>query len=132
MKQIISLKVPAEPKAESVSHGPFDADLEPGSTIEVTDERFASFLVSEYDLEEVDRREVKAAEPEPVPAEDMTPEITDRDYPSDFPGREALVEANVPFETARSLTAEQLVEYKGIGPKTADSIVEYFAAGGTE
>jgi endonuclease III-like uncharacterized protein len=43
-----------------------------------------------------------------------------------------LVEANVPFETARSLTAEQLVEYKGIGPKTADSIVEYFAAGGTE
>jgi hypothetical protein len=46
MKQIISLKVPAEPKAESVSHGPFDAEISsPETTIEVTDERFANFLV---------------------------------------------------------------------------------------
>lgn len=133
MKQIISLKVPAEPKAESVSHGPHDAVLDPGSTIEVSDERFANFLVSEYGLVEVDRREVKADDPQPPTADETEPPTVDaEDYPEGFPGREALVEANVPFATARSLSAEQLVEYKGIGAKTADAIVEFVAAGGTE
>lgn len=130
MKQIISLKVPAEPKAESVSHGPHDADLVPGEIVETSDERFANFLVSEYELEEVDRRDVKADEP--APAAETPVEVETEDYPEDFPGREALVEANVPMATVRSLSADQLVEYPGIGPATAKRIVEHFAAGGTE
>jgi hypothetical protein len=130
MKQIISLKVPAEPKAESVSHGPHDAELEPGSTIEVSDERFADFLVSEYDLEEVDRREVKTDEPGSPEAPPV--EVDEESYPEDLPGRDALIEANVPLSTARTLSAEQLVEYKGIGSATAERIVKYFAAGGHE
>jgi hypothetical protein len=132
MKQIISLKVPAEPKAESVSHGNFDADLTPGETIETSDERIANWLKADYDLKETGREEVKAAEPAPeetpeTPAEDLA-----AGYPEDLPGREALIAAEVPVSTVRSLTAEQLAGYKGIGPKTADAIVEYFAAGGNE
>jgi hypothetical protein len=133
MKQIISLKVPAEPKAESVSHGNFNADLTPGETIETTDERIANWLVSDYDLTEIDRRDVPdqpAAETETAPepaAEDLA-----AGYPDDLPGRDALITAEVPVSTAKTLSVEQLAEYKGIGPKSAAAIVEYFAAGGNE
>jgi hypothetical protein len=133
MKQIISLRVPAEPKAESVSHGNFDAELVPGETIETTDERIANWLVSDYDLTEIDRRDVPdqpAAETETAPepaAEDLAV-----GYPEDLPGRDALIAAEVPLSTAKSLSAEQLAEYRGIGAKTAEAIVNYFAEGGTE
>jgi hypothetical protein len=133
MKQIISLKVPAEPKAESVSHGNFNADLTPGETIETTDERIANWLVNNYDLTEIDRRDVPdqpAAETETAPepaAEDLA-----AGYPDDLPGRDALITAEVPVSTAKTLSVEQLAEYKGIGPKSAAAIVEYFAAGGNE
>src|SRR5689334_11102147 len=110
MTQIITLKVPAEPKAESGSHGNFDADLVPGETIEVSNERFANFLISEYDLEEVDRRDVETSE-EPAAETESADEVTLLSYPDDFPGREALTEARVPFDTAKTLTAEQLAEY---------------------
>jgi hypothetical protein len=134
MKQIISLKVPAEPKAESVSHGNFNADLTPGETIETTDERIAFWLVSEYGLKEVGREEVKTEEPAAetqTAAEPAAEDLADG-YPEDLPGRDALIAAEVPLSTAKTLSAEQLAEYKGIGPKTAESIVEYFAVGGTE
>jgi hypothetical protein len=133
MKQIISLKVPAEPKAESVSHGNFNADLTPGETIETTDERIANWLVSDYDLTEIDRRDVPdqpAAVTETV-AEPAAEDLA-AGYPDDLPGRDALITAEVPVSTAKTLSVEQLAEYKGIGPKSAAAIVEYFAAGGNE
>jgi hypothetical protein len=133
MKQIISLKVPAEPKAESVSHGNFNADLTPGETIETTDERIANWLVSAYDLTEIDRRDVPdqpAAGTETV-AEPAAEDLA-AGYPDDLPGRDALITAEVPVSTAKTLSVEQLAEYKGIGPKSAAAIVEYFAAGGNE
>jgi endonuclease III len=49
-------------------------------------------------------------------------------YPEDFPGRAALIEAAIPIVTARNLDREQLIAINGIGAKTADAIIEYFAS----
>jgi hypothetical protein len=41
------------------------------------------------------------------------------DYPEDFPGREAFVEAGLSFDQAKNLQSEdELLAIKGIGPKT--------------
>lgn len=130
MAERILLKVPAKPKAEFVSYGNFDAELVPGSTVETTDPQIADWLVSEWGLKEISRETIE--KPVEEPAEDVpTPDLS-AEYPEDFPSREALIEANVPFETVKTLDAEQLVGYKGIGAKSAAAIVDYVAKGGTE
>ncbi|MEO8650496.1 MAG: hypothetical protein ABI539_15140 [Acidobacteriota bacterium] len=127
-KEIIKLRVPAEPKAEFVSHGNLGVDLVPGSAIETPDRRFADWLIEHYELEEIGTEKVGD------PDGDGAAEESENDlgYPADFPSRDALITAEVPYETAINLNAEQLAEYKGIGPKTADAIVAYVAEGGTE
>ena len=135
MKEIIRLKVPSKPEAEFVSHGNFDFELVPGSTIEVQNEGVARWLVDTHGLEEVGRELVEDTTPSPEAG--ATPPKTGGEpeeefdfaagYPDDFPSRDALIAAEVPYATAVTLNAEQLVQYKNIGPKTADAIVQYVA-----
>lgn len=125
MKQIFRLKVPAEPTSEFVSHGNIEFELTPNAVIEVTNGQVAVWLVNAHGLELIET--VEAAETETTPQTGA-----EQEYPEGFPGREALIEANVPFEQVKNLTAEQLTGYKGIGEKTAAAIVEFFAAGGNE
>jgi hypothetical protein len=141
-KQTFKLKVPAEPKSEVVSHGNHDFHLVAGEIVETKDPRIARWLEGEHGLELVETIDDPAEPLPPVPPTD--PESNDREpeapatevdpetYPSDFPGREKLLESNVAFDTVKTSDAEQLVKYPGIGPKTAADIVAYFAAGGTE
>jgi CRP-like cAMP-binding protein len=133
MKGNFKLRVPDEPKAEFVSHGNLGVELRPGETWRRPIERFADWLVSNYDLTRsivamcrTNRRVETETAPEPT-AEDLA-----AGYPDDLPGRDALITAEVPVSTAKTLSVEQLAEYKGIGPKSAAAIVEYFAAGGNE
>lgn len=135
-KTLFKLQVPAEPESEFVSHGNLEAELKPGSIIETTNPNFARWLVDSHKLTivsetEVDADVAAADDAEEVPDEQLPEEIDAEAYPADFPGRDALIEANVSFETVKTLTAEQLDDYKGIGPKTAADIVAYFE-GGTE
>lgn len=138
-KQTFRLKVPADPVSEVVSHGNHDFTLKAGGTIETADPRVARWLEAEHGLE------LLADEPLPVSSAPVDPESTTPSaeaaatppnqggesvadaYPADFPGREKLIEANVAFDTVKSLGHEQLVAYQGIGPKTAAEILSYFA-----
>lgn len=136
-KQIFRLKVPASPVSEFVSHGNHDFTLVPNETIEVTDPRVARWLEAEHGLgliETVEEETTPSSEADATPPQTGgEPELVDPEtYPADFPGRDALIKANVPFDTVKTLTEEQLDEYPGIGPKTAAEIVEYFPNGGTE
>lgn len=151
MKKIIKLRVPAEdpdaetPRPEMVSHGNFDFELKPGSTILVEEkhERVSNWLIDAHGLEEIGREEVEDDEaphdPDPAPAADETDAAGDESeeeevdfaagYPDDFPGRDALIAAEVPHATAITLSSEQLVKYPKIGPATADAIVAYVNGG---
>lgn len=146
-EEIIRLRVPAEPPEgylasgakrkedderpmfpEYVEQGYHSTELPLGKTIEVKDRLFADWLVREYGLEDLTPPAVsdeEETEAEGSPASD---------YPEDFPGREVLIENNISIDTAKSSTKEQLVALKGIGEKTADAILEYFARdnGGNE
>lgn len=137
-KQKFTLTVPADSAERVVSHGLHDFTLEPGGTVETTDARVARWLEMEHglELEGVEDIPVSSAPTDPENEAPQQPEDADRsvrvpsEYPDDLPGRDVLIGANVPFDTVKTLTAEQLVEYKGIGPKTAAEIVAYF--GGDE
>jgi hypothetical protein len=126
-KEIIRLRVPENPKAEFVAHGNLGVELKPGQTVETPNRRFADALVAEYDLEEIET--VPVGE-DPGKAGDGEP-ASELGYPADFPGREHLIAAEVPHATAVNLSAEQLAEYKGIGPKSAE-VIRKFVEGGTE
>lgn len=117
MSETIKLKVPAEPESETVSQGNFHADLVPNSTIEVTNRRFADWLIFRHGLTEIKpkTKTAKPAEENPFAAS----------YPADFPGRDALVTAQIPFETTQGLTKEQLLKVPNIGDQTADQILGY-------
>lgn len=135
MKKIYKLRVPkklagGDPVPEFVSHGNLEASLTPGGTVETDHERFARHLEERYGLEPVSIEEI-ADGPEPVEEEPAAePVVIDADeYPAGFPGREVLIENNVPHATAATLDAEQLTAYKGIGPKTAEEILAYIAGG---
>lgn len=155
MKKVIKLRVPAEdpdaetPRPEMVSHGNFDFELKPGSTIVVEEkhERVANWLIDAHGLEEIGREEVEDDEaphdPDPsvVDGEDAAAADADGDsseeeevdfaagYPEEFPGRDALIAAEVPHATAVTLSSEQLVKYPKIGPATAEAIVAYVNGG---
>lgn len=118
MNESIKLKVPKTPDADVVSVGNLRAELKPESTIETGNRGFADFLVENYGLEETGVREEGEVQDAP-PAED------DFGYPADFPARETLTAANIPFETVKSLSVEQLVGIDGIGQKTAEKIAAY-------
>lgn len=140
MQEIIKLRVPAadpdakESRPEFVSHGNFDFELVPGSTIAIAAryERIATWLVSSHGLEEIGRESIDEEAGQSDQSDQDSSDEVDfaADYPEDFPGREALIAAEVPHATAVTLTAEQLVGYNGIGPKTADAIVAYVANNG--
>ena len=47
------------------------------------------------------------------------------DLPEDFPGRDDLIKGGFPtWESVVGLTRDELIAVKGIGPKTADAILE--------
>lgn len=71
------------------------------------------------------KREVAPAAPA-VPSflAPTNPEVLS-DLPEDFPGRDLLIESGyVTWESVVDLNREQLIDIKGIGPKTADAILE--------
>lgn len=150
MKRVIKLRVPAQdpdaetPRPEQVSHGNFDFVLDPGSTILVEEkhERVANWLIDAHGLEEIDRVEVDDDEaphdPDPAPVDEAGDDVEESEeeevdfaagYPEDFPGRDALIAAEVPHATAITLSSEQLVKYPKIGPATAEAIVAYVNGG---
>ena len=113
----IKLKVPAEPKAESAGQGNFKADLVPNSTIEVKNRAFADYLINEFGLTEI-KPKVKAQT-----AKEESPFAAG--YHPRMPGRDALIAAEIPFETLQGLTREQLIKLPDIGAKTADAILSF-------
>lgn len=67
----------------------------------------------------------------PPPAEPVVPpflkpeEPVESDLPEDFPGRADLIAGGLAtWESVVGKTKEELVAVKGIGPKTADAILE--------
>lgn len=63
---------------------------------------------------------------EPMPPEGGTQsEETETDYPEDFPAADVLTELGITHEEVLLLTREQLIDLKGIGPKTADAILAF-------
>lgn len=46
-------------------------------------------------------------------------------YPEEFPSAEVLAGAGFSYEEALLLDRDQLIEIKGIGPKSADAILEW-------
>lgn len=135
-KQIFRLVVPAKPESEFVSHGNHDFELVANGIVETSDPRVRDWLIGTYRLELIETVEVEVEDDTvpavETPADAETDAIDPETYPSDLPGRDALIKANVPFDTVKTLTADQLDEYPGIGPKTAADIVAYFAEGGTD
>lgn len=59
----------------------------------------------------------------------VTPEAPVSDLPADFPGREELIAGGLAtWASVVDATRDQLLAIKGIGPKTADAILEKMAA----
>lgn len=112
MSEQIKLRVPSKPAAEYVSQGNHSAELIPKSVITVDNRRFADFLVNEYACAEVDG--------DHDPFED--------EYAADFPGRKVFIAAKTPIVDLRMMDRDQLLAIEGVGEKTADGILEYFAA----
>jgi|GEM_PF-6478357 len=109
MSEKIILRVPEHDDGglpEYVSHGNFGAALARQETVQVTDARFADWLASTYGLRPV----------------------TDAGHASsEIPGYAALVSAGISIEAAADMTKEQLIAVNGIGAKTADAILKFFA-----
>lgn len=116
----IKLRVPADdpegfgdknPYPEYISQGNHAAELPRGEVIEVASRPFADWLVRTYDLE------------------DLTPpeNPVGNDYPEDFPRREVPVGLGVSITDLRTYDRDALIAIDGIGAKTADAILEYFA-----
>ncbi len=93
---------------EYISQGEHSVTLAPGDTVEVDSRRFADWLVRELGLV------------------DVTPAATDG-FPEDLPGRNVLIRENLTIEAVKEYTREQLIALDGIGEKTADAIIAYFA-----
>lgn len=54
---------------------------------------------------------------------------TESDLPEDFPARDLLIEGGLStWESLVGKTREELIALKGIGPKTADAIIEVMEA----
>ncbi|MBX7170148.1 MAG: Rho termination factor N-terminal domain-containing protein [Pyrinomonadaceae bacterium] len=53
MSEEISLKVPDEIEVEFVSQGNFEAELKPGEIVKTKSRKFADWLISNHNLEEV-------------------------------------------------------------------------------
>jgi hypothetical protein len=131
-KPIYKLRVPSQlPDGfpEVVSHGNREAVLDPGSTIETHDRRFADWLIAEYGLEEKGGQQPQTLPPAEEAASDT---INDEAYPANFPARDILIGNNVAYETAIKLDVDQLKAYPGIGPKTAEQISSFVENGGNE
>lgn len=120
MKLVIKLKVPAEPKQEFVSQGNLHAELVPNSTIETTNRKFADWLIRDHGLTEIKPR--KKAEN----ANAVSPFAVG--YPAEFPGRDAFIAAEIPYETTQGLTREQMLKVPNIGAQTVDAILGVEAA----
>jgi hypothetical protein len=116
MSEPIKLKVPATPEMEFVGQGNFHAELVPNSTIEVKDRKFADWLILRHGLTEIKPR--KKAE---------KAEVNSFGYAPEFPGRDALIAAEIPFETIEGLTAEQLQKIPNISEATAEQIIGFTA-----
>lgn len=117
MSEKIKLKVSGAPPTEFVSQGNFHAELAPDSTVETTSREFADFLIVQYGLTEIHRK-TKHEKPEKVNQFAVG-------YAENFPGRDALVGAEIPFDSARGLSREQLLKIPGIGAATADQILGF-------
>lgn len=57
----------------------------------------------------------------------LTPPPPESDLPEDFPGRKALIAAEIGFETAKAMSREDLLKIAGIGEATADAILNFGA-----
>ena len=71
-------------------------------------------------------KEAPAAAPptEPVVPAFLSPEPVS-DLPEDFPGSQDLIDGGyATWESVVELTRDELIAVKGIGPKTADAILE--------
>lgn len=114
----IKLNVPSKPGADKVSVGNFEAELKPNSIITVENRRFADHLIENFGLTETGKKSS---------GDDGDGDGGENQfgYPAGFPGRDALEAAKIPFETVKGLTLEQLVAVKGIGEKTAESILAF-------
>lgn len=114
-EETIKLRVPADvPEGfpEYVSQGNLATDLPRGEVIEVSDRAFADWLVRELGLESL--RPVES----PLEA----------DYPADFPRREIFIALGIAAIDARGLDRDGLIALNGVGEKTADAVLEYFAS----
>ena len=128
----IRLQVPdvvPEGFPEFLSHGNFEATLTPGSTVETVHRGFADVLVRDYGLVEAVSGQHSAVSPD----KDQRSKIEDQSddqFPDDFPRRELFAGQEFSLETLRGFDRDQLIALPGIGEKTADAILEYFANDG--
>lgn len=123
MNETIKLKVPKDGVTvegnvvEELSQGNFRAQVAPNTAIEIESRQFADWLILSHGLTEIKPKEKKNQ------TENENPFAGD--YAPDFPGREAFITAQIPLETVRGLTRDQLVTIPGIGAQTADAVLGY-------
>lgn len=125
MDEKIKLQVPSEvPEGfpEYVEQGYLSTELPRGEVIEVADRRFADWLVRELGLVEVDVPTSEASS-----EAGGSPAFPADAFPDDFPRREIFTGQELSLGDLRGKSREDLIALPGVGEKTAEMILEYFA-----